>query len=1643
MSAGVLAMLCLASLSLTATSASAESFCTDTWTGPSEGEWQTASDWSAGKVPTSSDVACIGSGKTVKVTTGTNQTGVVQGEGALVISAGSLEVANALEASSITSLTVNGGILTGPAKVEVSGSLLWSTHSKLNGTMTGSGQTILKPGATGTINFGNSYEETVDLEQRSFINEGTTTFESGTIVMSEGALIKNTGTFNANSQTDLYEAEITIASGSKIAPSLVNTGTFEKTSGGGERTTKVDVPLENDGTVEASKAGALEFLDGGSSSSGIWAGSSYPKTGVIFHGNTFSLVNGTVSGSLEIAGATVKSEHTGGSGLKLAIPSGSLSIEGGSLTTAELSLTGGTLTGSGTLYINESLLWSTHSGLSGTMTGSGKTVLTSSATGTINWGNSIEEPVVIEHRTLVNEGTLNFENGTIIMSEDALLMNIGKFEANSQAERERYGAEIIVASGSKDSPLITNIGKFEKTSGQRKTKVKVPFENYGIIGASNGGSLEILDPVYIGHSTQWGHWRKRSQSACGDPVSCATGNFYEKQTDLSIGGRGVGLELTRTYNSQAGAEGIHGAFGYGWTSSFSDHLAIEKSSKVATLYQTEGNTVPFTETSEGSFVPPAWSQDTLSGSAEAGYTLTLANQTKYKFNGSSGRLESVTDRDANATILAYNEAGHLETITDPAGRKITFAYNSEGLVESAKDPMGHVVKYTYESGNLASVTEPGEEKAHWQFKYNGSHEITTLTDGRGGKTVNEYNGSNQVISQTDPTERTLTFDYEPFHTTITNHSTGSVTSEWFTSNDEPFSITRGYETSSAITETFAYNEGGYITSETNGNDHTTTYGYDSANDLTSVVDPEKDETKWTYDSTHDVETVTTPKGETTTIKREIHGNPEVVERAAPGGKTQVAKYKYAVHGEVESVTNPLEHTWKYEYDSKGDRTAEIDPEGNKRTWEYNEDSQETGTVSPRGHIKAGEEEKFRTKIERDAQGRPVKITDPLGHVTEYKYDGDGNVEKMTDGNKHTTTYAYNGDNQPIKVEAPNKAITETEYDGAGQVIAQIDGNKHKTKYKRNATEEVTEATNPLGRITTKEYDGAGNLIKLIDPAKRTTTYTYDPANRLTEVSYSMGKPATIKYEYDKDGDRTKMTDGTGTTTYTYDQLDRLTESENSHKEVIKYEYDLANDQTKITYPNEKSVTRAFDKDGRLEKITDWLTHSTKFTYNEDSDLKTMVFPSETKDEDKYTYNDGDQMTEVKMDKSSEVLASLVYTRDSDGQVKKTTSKGLPGAEVTENTYDENNRLTKSGSTEYKYDSANNPTKEGSSENTYNEGDELEKGTGVTYSYDELGERTKRTPSTGPAITYGYDQAGDPVSVERPKEGEIAEIKDSYEYNGEGLRTSQTINGTTTYLAWDMTKGVPLILDDGTNSYIYGPESIAVEQINNSTGTAHYLHHDQQGSTRLITGSAGTVEGKCTYGAYGTPTCEGTTTTLLGYDGQYTSSDTGLIYLRTRVYDPSTAQFLTVDPLVALTQAPYIYTNDNPLNYVDPSGRAVQVCVGGTVSAFGFAVEVNACYVNTPGGEGVALSGGVARGPGLGANVHAGVGASNAQTPGEYSGPFATVGGSAQAGLGGYASGFAGKGGECNAAVVGGTAGITAGVGAEGGLGVSYTEVIPF
>lgn len=89
---------------------------------------------------------------------------------------------------------------------------------------------------------------------------------------------------------------------------------------------------------------------------------------------------------------------------------------------------------------------------------------------------------------------------------------------------------------------------------------------------------------------------------------------------------------------------------------------------------------------------------------------------------------------------------------------------------------------------------------------------------------------------------------------------------------------------------------------------------------------------------------------------------------------------------------------------------------------------------------------------------------------------------------------------------------------------------------------------------------------------------------------------------------------------------------------------------------------------------------------------------------------------------------------------------------------------------------------------------------------------------------------------------------------------------------------------------------------------------------MLTSSSGKSLGTFTYGAFGALTgCTGSQTTPLGYAGQYTATQSGLQYLRARFYDPATAQFMTKDPLEAITRQPYAYAENNPLNESDPSG----------------------------------------------------------------------------------------------------------------------------
>jgi RHS repeat-associated protein len=1027
-----------------------------------------------------------------------------------------------------------------------------------------------------------------------------------------------------------------------------------------------------------------------------------------------------------------------------------------------------------------------------------------------------------------------------------------------------------------------------------------PFESYVPPTDTQGGGNQSAPGVDNCYTTYF-------------PVNCATGNQVEEQTDLVLGGRGPGLHLTRSYNSQAAAEAKSaGPFGYGWSGPYGSHLEFNKESGAVTVVQENGATATFNLES-GKYVPGSWIQATLVKEGE-NYVFTLPTQEKLKFN-SEGSLTEQKDRNGNA-ITCFCIGSSPLLVKDAAGRELKFTYTG-GQVTSIEDPLGNKVKYAYESGNLVSVTLPGEEAPRRKFKYDASHQLTEMTDGRGGIVKTEYDAKHRILKQTDPMGRVTKFLYsesEGKKTTTITEPNGSITFEKFNEAGEPLEVIRAKGITGLERKTTkAYNAAYALIKATDALGHSTTFEYNSAGDMTLEKDAEGNETKWTYNTTHDILTETTPKAEKTTYKRDSKGNVEAIERPAPGETTQKTTFKHAANGDLESATDPLSRETKFEYDTYGDLKAEANAAGDKTTWTYNKDGLKLTEVSPRGNEEGAKAEEFEAEIERDAQGRPIKITDPLGHETKAAYDKNGNLESSTDVLGHTTKYTYNADDERIKVEKANGDTTELAYDSEGEVKSRTNGNGYTTKYEHDALEQLTETIDPLERKTKREYDAAGNLKKSEDALGRTTSCSYDAADRLTKVDYSEASTTDVTYKYDKDGNVIEMTDGTGTTTRVYDQLDRLTEVTNGAKEVVKYKYDLGNQETELSYPNGETIKRAFDKAGRLEKVTDWLGKETTFAYNRDSRAKSMTFPTGTTSVDEYAYNRADQVTEVLMKKGAAVLASMTYTRDNLGQITKSVETGFSEEPERNHEYDTGNRLTKSNGTIFEYDAANNVKKISSTTYSYDKADQIAAASNATFEFNKLGQRVKETPTGGTAIPYAYDQAGHLISTSG------SGIENTFKYDGTGLMTTETRGASTYHMAWDITPGVPLLLRSGNDYYIYGPAGLPIEQIN--SGSATYLHHDQLGSIRLLTNSSGEVAGTYRYGPNGAVWKRtGTTTSKMGFAGQFRmNAEHQLIYLRARTYDPVTAQFLSPDPLAAVSGETYAYAADNPVNATDPTG----------------------------------------------------------------------------------------------------------------------------
>jgi RHS repeat-associated protein len=1005
-----------------------------------------------------------------------------------------------------------------------------------------------------------------------------------------------------------------------------------------------------------------------------------------------------------------------------------------------------------------------------------------------------------------------------------------------------------------------------------------------------------------------------------DPVDCATGNLTETATDVSLTGRGVPLAISRTYNALDAASSTGpGSFGYGWSAAFAQRLEVDGDGR-AIVHQANGSTAMFWPDGTGGYVAPARVQATLVAVDGGGWDFTLPDGTVERFDG-AGHATRITSPSGQVTAISYDADGHLSAITDPGGRELPVQTNEDGTVSQITTLAGRHVDYAYTDGNLTSVTDLTGQA--WTYAYDARHRLTSVTDPRGHTVTNVFDDSDRVIEQHQPGGRDWQWAYDGATTTITDPR-GTVTKQRFDAN-RLVGLTRAVGTPLEATTTFDYDADGNPTVRHNPDGTQTSSTWTSRGDLASSTDADGNTTHYEWNDHHRMTAVVLPSGRRTEMSYDDAGRLTEIRRhddEANATRTQRFTWDGAL---LASRTDALSRTTTFSYDAAGDRTAITTPAGRVTSYGYDDDGYRTSTVSPRGNEPGASQADYRTAFTTDDLGRVTSVTDPLGHVTQTHYDAVGNVDSTTDAAGKMTQISYDANDEPTTVTRPDGHTTQTTYDAAGAVASQTDAAGKTVSFERDALGRLAQRTDPLDRHTTYAYDDLGRLTSSTDAAGHQTSYTYDNAGRLTAVHYAAGDPGDTSYDYDVDGRRTSMTDDSGQTTYDYDSLGRVSAVHNGHGKTVSYGYDAASQLTRIGYPQTAAgqggdVTRAYTDDGLLASVTDFDGHTTSFGYDADANHTTTTFPAASGNVDQATFDAAGQVTDITAKHDSTTLADFAYARDQLGRVTQSTSTGISGDASHDYTYDDLGQLTSDGAQSYGYTTNGSiTTLDGADGGTYDDARQLDTlnvaGQQSTYHYDALGQRTSSQTPGGQATTYDYDNAGHLAAIQSTDAG----VDDHYAYDGDGLRTSRTSGDSTVYYTWDTASaGLPLLLADHDTQYIYGPDDLPMEQIN-ADGTVTYLHHDQLGSTRLITTATGDVAGTATYSPYGAPAAHSGATSALGYGGQYTDPNSGLIYLRHRYYDPSTAQFITRDPLEALTGQPYSYAGDDPINSSDPSG----------------------------------------------------------------------------------------------------------------------------
>ncbi len=248
---------------------------------------------------------------------------------------------------------------------------------------------------------------------------------------------------------------------------------------------------------------------------------------------------------------------------------------------------------------------------------------------------------------------------------------------------------------------------------------------------------------------------------------------------------------------------------------------------------------------------------------------------------------------------------------------------------------------------------------------------------------------------------------------------------------------------------------------------------------------------------------------------------------------------------------------------------------------------------------------------------------------------------------------------------------------------------------------------------------------------------------------------------------------------------------------------------------------------------------------------------------------------------------------------------------------------------------------------------------IGYTFDGVGNRLSRSSTIAavPAAAHSYT-ANDWLATDNyDRNGNTigsGGMPDTYDfenrlvghgygltfvYDGDGNRVQKSVSGTmTTYFVVEDRNptGYPQVIEELTSAYMsipvlqrvytYGHALISQDQLINNQWAMSLYGYDGHGSVRYLTDLQGNVTDAYAYDAFGVLIrATGSTPNLYRYCGEQYDPDLGFYYLRARYSNPKTGRFWNMDSYEGNSEDPrslhkYLYTQNNPVNMVDPSGH---------------------------------------------------------------------------------------------------------------------------